>query len=80
MKAIADLIAYALTLLFNLFGDIDLSGLSAAVETITPYIKGALYILPGETIKDIFAVVVMLWAFRLTIKTVKTIWNLIPIA
>ena len=79
MTAIADLIAYALTLLFNLFGDFDLSGLTAAVETITPFIKGALYILPGETIKDIFTIVVMLWSVRLCIKTVKTIWNLLPI-
>lgn len=79
MQTLAEFIANVISLIFNLFTDFDISGIQQAVQVITPYIKGALYILPGETIKNIFAVVVMLWSFRIIIKTLKTIWNIIPI-
>ena len=80
MENIAEFVANGLSIIFDWFGGIDLSPVATAIETLTPYIKGALYILPANTIAQIFSVVVAIWSIRLTIKTVKLIWDLLPLA
>lgn len=78
MENIAELIANILSMIFNWFGGIDLSPVEKAIETLTPYIKGALYILPANTIAQIFSIVVTIFSIRLTIKTIKLVWDLLP--
>lgn len=79
MENIAEMIANILSMIFDWFGGVDISGIQTAIETLTPYIKTALYFLPAKTIADIFSVVVFMWSVRLTIKTVKLVWDLLPI-
>ena len=79
MQNIAELVANILSMIFDWFGGIDLSPVAEAIETLTPYIKGALYILPANTIAQIFSIVVAIWSIRLTIKTIKLVWDLLPI-
>lgn len=79
MENIAEMIANILSVIFDWFGGIDLSPLANAIETLTPYIKTVLYILPAKTIAQIFSIVVAIWSVRLTIKTIKLVWDLLPI-
>ena len=79
MENIAELVANILSMIFDWFGGIDISGVEAAISTLTPYIKTVLYILPAHTIAQIFSVVVAIWSIRLTIKTIKLVWDLLPI-
>ena len=80
MQNIAEFVANVLSIIFDWFGGIDLSPVATAIETLTPYIKGALYILPANTIAQIFSIVVAIWSVRLTIKTIKLVWDLLPLA
>lgn len=80
MENIAEFVANVLSIIFDWFGGIDLSPVATAIETLTPYIKGALYILPANTIAQIFSLVVVFWSVRLTIKTIKLVWDLLPLA
>ena len=80
MENIAEFVANVLSMIFDWFGGIDLSPVATAIETLTPYIKGALYILPANTIAQIFSLVVVFWSVRLTIKTIKLVWDLLPLA
>ena len=79
MQNIAGLVANILSMIFDWFGGIDLSPVAEAIERLTPYIKGALYILPANTIAQIVSIVVAIWSIRLTIKTIKLVWDLLPI-
>ena len=78
MEAFAEIAAYFLSWILGFFAEIDLSPVATALETLKPYLQAALYILPAETIKQQWAIVVSIWSFRLTIKAIKTIWQLIP--
>lgn len=78
MQALAEFIANIISLLFGLFQDVDISGISQAVETLTPFIKTILYILPARTISNIFSVIVMFWSYKIIVRTLKLIWDIIP--
>ena len=80
MENIAEFVANGLSLIFEWFGGINLSPVATAIETLTPYIKTVLYILPANTIAQIFSIVIAIWSVRLTIKTIKLIWDLLPLA
>lgn len=79
MEFIAEFIANAMIALFGLFGNLDLSPLADALAVMRPFLQTALYILPFRTIRDIFAIVCMFWSYRLCIKALKTIWDVLPI-
>ena len=79
-QILADFIANIISFLMGFMKNVDLTPIAKALETVTPYIKGALYFLPANTIAQIFAITCAIWAFRLTIKTIVLIWNLLPIA
>lgn len=75
----SELIANFVSFLFGFMKNVDLSPIANALETLTPYIKAALYLLPAQTIAQIFAITCAIWSLRLTIKTIMLIWNLLPI-
>lgn len=74
------LITNFLTVIFDMFAGVDMSGLETAITTLTPYLKAGLYILPAKTMGQIFSVIVGIWSARLVIKAVKTLWEILPIA
>lgn len=75
----SELIANIVSFLFGFMEGVDLTPIANAIETITPFIKGALYLLPAHTIAQIFAIGCAIWSLRLTIKAVILLWNLLPI-
>ena len=77
---ISEVIANIISFLFSFFANVDLSPIADALEYVSKYIKAALYILPSQTIAQIFAIVCVLYSFRLCIKTIILIWQLLPIA
>lgn len=70
---IAGIVVDFITIVFGFLKNIDLSPVLTAIETLTPYFQFALYILPAETIAQIFTVVIAIWSMRLTIKAIKII-------
>lgn len=76
---ISGLIIDLVCALFGVLQNIDLSPVLTAIETLTPYFQFALFILPAETIAQIFSIIVAIWSMRLTIKAIKVFWELIPI-
>lgn len=79
ISVFSELIANLISFLFGMFEGVDLSPIAKAIETLTPYIKAALYLLPTETIAQIFTITCALWSLRLTIKSIILLWNLLPI-
>ncbi len=79
METIANTIGFFMSAFLNLFEGLNLQPVGQAIETVKPYIQTALYILPARTIYQIFSVVVILWSIRLTIKAVRTLWDLLPL-
>ena len=75
----SELIANLISFLFGLMKNVDLSPLADAIETITPFIKAALYILPAKTIAQIFGITCAIWSLRLTVKSLKLLWEIIPL-
>ena len=78
ISVFSELIANLISFLFGMFEGVDLSPIAKAIETLTPYIKAALYLLPTETIAQIFTITCALWSLRLTIKSIILLWNLLP--
>lgn len=78
-KAIGAIVTAIIGGLLDLFSGVNLNGVVQGMQTITPYLKAALYMLPVGTLKAIFAIIVALWTFRLIVKTIKLIWDLIPV-
>lgn len=76
----SEIIAHFISFLFNMVDGVDLSPLANALETVTPYIKAALYFLPAKTIAQIFSITCAIFSVRLTIKSVVLLWQLLPIA
>lgn len=74
----AEIIGKVIAWLINLLPAGNLEGLSAAIDGIVPYIKTGLYFLPVRTISQIFTVILAFWTYRLVVRIVKTIWDLIP--
>lgn len=79
MTVFSELIANVVSFIFGFLKGVDLSPIADALEVVTPYIKAALYILPANTIAQIFAVTCAIWSLRLTVKSVMLLWNLLPI-
>lgn len=79
-EILSELIANLISFLFSFFGEVDLSPLADALETVTPYLKAALYFLPVKTIAQIFSICCAIYSLRLIVKTIMLIWNLLPIA
>lgn len=75
-ESVADVVSFLLGFLKN----VDLSPIADALETLTPYFKATMYLLPAKTIAQIFAITCTIWSLRLTIKTIKLLWDLLPIA
>ena len=80
VNILAEFVANIISFFFSFLADVDLSPLANALDTVTPYLKAALYILPAKTIGQIFAVIVAIWSLRFVIKTVRAIWELLPVA
>lgn len=76
----SELIANIISFLFGFMEGVDLSPLADALETVTPYIKAALYFLPVNTIAQIFSITCAIWSLRLTVRSVMLLWNLLPVA
>lgn len=76
----ADLIAGFITFLFSGLQNVDLTPINTALETVTPFLKAALYILPAATMGQIFGVICAIWSTRLIIKTLQSLWAILPIA
>ena len=79
MTVFSELIANIVSFLFGFVEGVDLSPLANALEVVTPYIKAALYLLPANTIAQIFSITCAIWSLRLTVKSVILLWNLLPI-
>lgn len=76
---LAETIVDFLCLIFTWLQNIDLSPVATAIETLTPYLQFSLFLLPAQTIGQIFNIIIIFWTMRLTIKTIKLFWDLIPI-
>lgn len=74
----AEIIGKVIAWLINLLPAGNLEGLSTAIDGIVPYLKTALYFLPVRTIAQIFTVILAFWTYRLVVRVVKTVWDLIP--
>ena len=79
INVFSDLIANLISFLFGFLDGVDLSPIANALETVTPYIKAALYLLPAETIAQIFSITCAIYSVRLTVRAICLIWNLLPI-
>lgn len=80
MTVFSELIANIVSFLFGLIDGVDLTPLANALEVVTPYIKAALYLLPANTIAQIFSITCAIWSLRLTVKAIMLLWSLLPIA
>ena len=78
-ETLANLIADVLITILHHFDGINLGPLEKAFEVVTPYIQTVLFILPAGTIAQIFTITVTIWGFRLIIRLIKTIWQLLPL-
>ena len=78
MDWLANVLGDILAVTLGMFAGINLSPVVQAIEVISPFIKVILFILPVGAIKDIFACTVVVWGIRLVIKTIRTIWDLLP--
>ena len=76
---ISELISAFISMIFEAFANVDLSPINSALQFVSKYIQAALYILPSQTVSQIFAIVCVIWSLSLFVKTLATIWSLIPI-
>ena len=74
----AEIIGKVIAWVINLLPAGNLDGLSNAIDGIVPYLKTALYFLPVRTIAQIFAVILAFWTYRLIIRVVKLVMDIIP--
>lgn len=58
---------------------LDFSGVDAALSIIEPYVSMTCYVLPMDTIRQILSVTLALFAFKIIIALIKTLWDLIPL-
>lgn len=79
IERISEFVSDAVSFLLGFLKDVDLSPMAEAIENVSVYIKAALYLLPAETIAQIFAISCAIYSIRLTIRTITLIWNLLPI-
>lgn len=64
--------------IFNLLPSGNLTGLTAAIDGIVKYLKAALYFLPVKTMASILSVILLYWTYRLIIKIIKLVWDVVP--
>lgn len=76
---LAEVIGGLVSLICNIFVDVDISAAVDAIEVISKYIRAACYFLPMGAISAIFVVIIGFWNMRLIIKSIITVWNLIPL-
>lgn len=76
---LAAMIGGLVSLICNIFVDVDISAAVNAIEVISKYIRAACYFLPMGAISAIFVVIIGFWNMRLIIKSIITVWNLIPL-
>lgn len=79
ISILSELIANIVSFIFSFFSKVDLSPIADAISFLKPYLQAALYILPAKTIGEIFAVICSIWSLRLVIKTLRTLWDIIPL-
>ena len=79
IDVLSELIANIVSFFFSFLNDIDLSPIATAFETLTPFFKAALYILPAKTIAQIFSIICAIWSLRFIIKTLRALWSILPI-
>lgn len=79
-SVLAEFIANVVGFLFSFLDGVNLSPIATAIETVTPFLKAILYILPAKTMGEIFAITCALFVLRIAITTVKLIWDLLPLA
>lgn len=75
---IEEIIGTVIAWIFNLLPSGNLDGLSTAIDGIVKYLKAALYFLPVKTMASILAVIILYWGYRLLIKIIKLIWDVVP--
>ena len=78
-KLLAEIVGVLISFICNLFVNVDISAAVDAIEVISKYIRAACYFLPMGAISAIFVVIIGFWNMRLIIKSIITVWNLIPI-
>lgn len=55
------------------------ASLKTALDVTLPFFKVAFYFVPAQTFLQIFAIQVALWAFRVAIAVLKTVWASLPV-
>lgn len=58
---------------------LDFSGVDAALEVVRPYMGMACYVLPMDTIRQILSITLAIFAFKIIVALIKTLWDLIPL-
>lgn len=76
---LAEVIGGLVSLICNIFVDVNISAAVDAITAISKFIRAACYFLPMGAISAIFTVIIGLWNMRLIIKSIITVWNLIPV-
>jgi len=79
MEFWAELLASLISFIFSILANIDLSGLTEAIAIARPYFQTILYFLPVETMSQILSVIIGIWGARIILRTVITIWDLLPL-
>ena len=59
--------------------NLDFSGVDAALETVRPFVSMACYVLPVDTIRQILSITLAIFAFKIIVALIKTLWDLIPL-
>lgn len=75
----SELIANIVSFLFGFMKGVDLSPIASALETVKPFLQGALYLLPAQTLAQIFSISCAIWSLKLTVKSITLLWSLLPI-
>lgn len=74
-----EVVGTLVSFVFQLFGNLNVSAAANAISGVLKYVRAACYFLPMGAIAGIFAVVIGIWNMRIVIRTIKIIWELIPV-
>lgn len=74
-----EVVGILVSFVFQLFANLDISAATNAISGVLKFVRAACYFLPMGAIAGIFAVVIGLWNMRIVIRTIKIIWELIPV-
>lgn len=79
IKILVDAALGLFSIIFDLCGDFNLTGLYNAYDTMFDILDVVCYFLPMGTISAIFSVILAILTMRLAIMTLKTLWDILPI-